>query len=172
MIKLKQLIDESLDERGMGMGYGSLTSNDNQLRPIPGGWNDDVDDWDGIIKGENWWAYIASNDWQKKMSEASIYINENDKPYKFHIKIKTHGLKKPTDTNESFKEKVRKHTKKVTREWINAAKKLHETELNEVGNEISKSWKECFENSISFIEKSIYEWNGKEIDPVNFTYSK
>jgi hypothetical protein len=75
MIKLKQLIDESLDERGMGMGYGSLTSNDNQLRPIPGGWNDDVDDWDGIIKGENWWAYIASNDWQKKMSEASIYIN-------------------------------------------------------------------------------------------------
>lgn len=131
---------------------------DSQLRAVPGGQNDgspnwsESPDWDGIVEGNkgDWFAYIEGNDWEKKVSGASVYITEDtDKPYKIWIKIKTHGLKKKGDTNETYKDRVRKHTKKVAGAWMSAAKKLHEPQLNEVGNEIPKTWRQSFHEALN-----------------------
>jgi hypothetical protein len=153
---------------------------DSKLRATPGGqndgakgWNEGVEDWGGVIKGDgDWWGYVAGNDWNKKRAGVDIYITEDDKPHKISIKIKTHGLRKKGDTNETFKERVRKHAHKVARSWISAAKKLHETELNEVGNEIKKYWKESFKNSLESIKQYIVESGESDIDSVNFTHRK
>lgn len=154
---------------------------DVKLRATPGGqndgvpgWNESVEDWDGIIKGQKgeWFAHVAGNDWDKRQSYTEVIITEDDKPHKMWIKIKTHGLRKAGDTNETYKERVRKHSRKITSKWISAAKKLHEVELNEVGNEIKKYWKESFKNSLESIKQYIAESGEFGIDPINFTYRK
>jgi 2'-5' RNA ligase len=176
--RLEMLFGNLLNESALSMGYGSMSSNDIKLRPIPGSvndssdWNRDVDDWDGIVNGDNWFVYKESNDHQTNKSGASVTITEDEIPYKIWIKIKTHGLRKTGDTNETHKARIRKHTNKIASKWISAAKKLHEIELNEVGNEIKKSWKESFKNSIESIKSYICEYGEHEIDTVNFTYRK
>jgi hypothetical protein len=173
-MKLKTilLIGESA---GFGMAGGSLggslTSYDTQLRAKPGSM-DDVESWDGIVEGDKWFCHIQANDWDKKLSGASVTITENDKHHKFWIKIKTHGLRKTGDTNESYRQRVKKHSNKIARKWISEAKKLHRPELNEVGNEIPKYWSESFKKSIESIKPFISDWGEKEIDSVNFTYRK
>jgi len=140
------------------------------------GWNDDVEDWDGIVEGDDWFCYMEGNDWHNKRSGASIYINEDDKPHKMWIKIKTHGLRKKGDTNESYKDRIKKHTNKVARSWMSAAKEIHNnTDLNEVGNPIHISWKQAFKEALNSPKVKLYvaEVGEKEItplaDPINFT---
>jgi len=156
---------------------------DSKLRATPGGqndgaqgWNEGVGDWDGIIEGKDWFCYVEGNDWHSKTAGASIYITEDDKPHKISIKIKTHGLRKTNDTNESFKERVRKHAHKVARSWMTKAKEIHNnTDLNEVGNPIPVSWKQAFKEALNDpkVKGLVAETSEKELspiaDPVNFT---
>lgn len=146
---------------------------DSQLRPVPGGWNDNSPNWDGVVEGKDWWGYIGENDWNKKQSWAAVYINEDEKPYRMWIKIKTHRLRKPNDTNQSYKDRVRKHTTKVAKAWMTAARKIHNNpDLNEVGNPIQKSWKDSFREAIDDLKvKQFLAEKGEEVmaDPVNFT---
>lgn len=180
-MKLKTLL--LLNERGMSMGYGSMSSNDTKLRATPGGqndgqpgWNEGVEDWDGIVEGQDWFCYMEGNDWHNKRSGASVYITEDDKPHKMWIKIKTHGLRKNNDTNESFKERVRKHTHKVARTWMTSAKDIHNNAgLNEVGNPINISWKQAFKEALNDpkVKSHIAEVGDEPIKPLvdhmNFT---
>jgi hypothetical protein len=147
---------------------------DSKLRPVPGGDND-TPAWDGIVEGRGWFLYRETNDWNSKRSGASVYITEGE-PYKFSIKVKTHGLRKGSDTNESYNDKVKKHTDKVGRAWVTAAKKIHNNpKINEVGNEIPISWTECFREALEDprVKKFISHRNEGKIapmcDPVNFT---
>jgi hypothetical protein len=173
-MKLKTII---LLERGMSMGYGSMTSGDTKLRAMPGKENhlDDGEYWDGVTEGQGWFCYRESNNWDIKRSGASVTITEGD-PHRFWIKIKTHGLKKPTDTNESYRQRVRKHVDKVSKAWITAARNLHNNpEINEVGNYLQKTWKECFEEALndpkisSFVSEKGETKISPIADPVNFT---
>jgi hypothetical protein len=171
-MKLKTLI---LLERGMSMGYGSMSSNDTELRPMPGS-ADDVEDWDGIKEGNGWFLYRETNNHDTKRSGASVYITEEDKPHKYWMKIKTHGLRKAGDTNKMYYERVKKHTDKVSKAWISEASKLHKaSEFNEVGNKKTISWKQAFKEALSspkiknFIENSGEEEIAPLADPVNFT---
>ena len=169
MIKLKSLLPEWISH-----GIAVNRNPDSELRPTPGGMNDGSPNWDGIVEGGKgeWFAYIGGNDYNKKLSETTIYINEGDKPHKIWIKIKTGNLRKPTDTNKSYKDRIRKHANKISRKWMSEAKKLHKPELNEVGNEIPVSWKESFKNSMESVKSFISEWGEVEINPINFTYRK
>ena len=198
IIKLKSLLPEWISH-----GNAVNRSPDDNLYPTPGGmndgnphwdtkasfdvnssniaegkdWNGDVGDWDGVIKGDrDWWGYVAGNDWDKKQAGVDIYITEDDKPHKMWIKIKTHGLRKKGDTNEAFKERIRKHSHKVARSWMTAAKEIHNNiELNEVGNPIPVSWKHAFKEALNDprVKSYLGEVGEKEIspiaDPVNFT---
>lgn len=181
MIKLKDIIEQSLKESaGFGMAGGSLggslTSNDTQLRPMPGGWNDDSPNWDGIKENKDWFLHIEGNDWQNKRSGAAVYITENDVPYKLWISIKTHGLRKDGDTNEAYIHRIRKHTDKVARSWVNEAKKLYKNlDINEVGNPIKITWRQAFKEALNDlkIKSQLVDQGEKEMatvsDPVNFT---
>jgi hypothetical protein len=149
---------------------------DSKLRPTPGGWNDDSPNWDGIVEGKDWFCYMEGNDWHAKRSGATIYINEDEKPHKMWIKIKTSNLRKPNDTNESYKERVRKHTNKVARSWMSAAKKIHNNpDINEAGNPVPITWKQAFREAMkdSKLKAHLAECGEQEIapvaDPVNFT---
>lgn len=149
---------------------------DSKLRPMPGGWNDDSPNWDGIVEGKDWFCYMEGNDWQTKRSGATVYINEDDKPHKIWIKIKTHNLRKPNDTNESYKERVRKHTNKVARTWMTAAKKIHNNpDINEAGNPVPITWKQAFRESLkdTKLKAHLADCGEQETsslaDPVNFT---
>jgi len=139
-------------------------------------WNEGVGNWDGIVEGKDWFCYMEGNDWHNKRSGASVYITEDDKPHKMWIKIKTHGLRKKGDTNEVYKDRVRKHTKKIASSWMSAAKKIHNnTELNEVGNPIPVSWKQAFKEALNdpTVKMQLAETGEKELspicDPINFT---
>lgn len=180
MIKLKDILLKSINESaGFGMAGGSLggslSSNDTKLRPLPGSM-DDVEPWNGIIEGKDWFCHIEGNDWQNKKSGAAVYINEDENPHKIWISIKTHGLRKPGDTNEVFKGRIRKHTDKVVRSWLSAAKKIHkDPEINEVGNPIQMTWKQAFREALKDlkIKSQLVDCGEKEIapmtDPINFT---
>lgn len=175
MIKLKKLIPKIMVD-WISHSPAMNRSPDSALRPIPGRWNDDSPNWDGIVEGKDWFCYLESNDWNVKRSGASIYINENEKPHKIWIKIKTGGLRKPNDTNESYKERVRKHTNKIARIWMSEAKKIHNnTEINEAGNVIPVAWKEAFLEALnnpkiqSFIAECGEQETNPIVDPVNFT---
>jgi hypothetical protein len=175
-MKLKTIVH--ILEHSNSMGYGSMSSNDTTLRPLPGS-ADDVEMWDGITEGQDWFCYAEANNWDKKISGATVYINENDKPHKMWIKIKTHGLRKPNDTNEAFRQRIRKHTDKVARSWMTAAKgHFKNAEINEVGNTIARTWKECFREAMNDpkVKAHLADSGEQEIapmaDPVNFTYRK
>lgn len=172
-MKLKTIL--LLNEMSIpSFNMGSMTSNDTKLRAYPGSM-DDAESWDGIKEGNGWFMYRGSNDWHSKRSGASVYITEGE-PHKFWIKIKTHGLRKPNDTNESYRNTVKKHTDKVSRAWMTAARKIHNSpEINEVGNEIPVSWKQAFREALNdpkvkpYIDKVGEEKNSPIVDPVNFT---
>jgi len=179
IIKLKSLIPEWISH-----GIAVNRSPNDKLYPVPGSlndktnWNKNTDDSSSIVEGDGWFVYKESNDWNKRQSGASVTITEDDKPHKIWIKIKTHGLRKANDTNETFKERVRKHTNKVAGQWISAAKKLHEPELNEVGNPIPISWKQAFKEALNNpkVKSHLMETGAEDIapicDPVNFTSRK
>lgn len=182
IIKLKSLLSEWISH-----GIAMNRNPDVKLRATPGGqndgskgWNEGVEDWDGVIKGDgNWWGYVAGNDWNKKQAGVDIYITEDDEPHKISIKIKTHGLRKTNDTNESFKERVRKHAHKVARSWMTKAKEIHNNvELNEVGNPITVSWRRAFKEALNSpkVKGLVAEFKEKELsticDPINFTPHK
>ena len=182
-MKLKTILLLIQESCGYGMAGGSLdgslTSHDTQLRPYPGS-SDDTESWAGIVEGNGWFMYRGSNNWDKKMSEASVYITEG-KPTKYWMRIKTHGLRKPNDTNESYRQRINKHSDKVARSWMSAARKIHNNpEINEVGNEIQITWKEAFKLALesSKVKPFISEWGETKkdtsamADPVNFTYRK
>lgn len=74
------------------------------------------------------------------------------------------------------------HRKKAASKWKTLATKLHnDTELNEVGNPMEKSWKECFAEALKDPELKEYIRNNRHqkvfgnkdvapcIDSVNFT---
>ena len=175
-MKLKTIL---LLERGMSMGYGSMSSNDTKLRPTPGGMNDGSPDWDGVVEGKDWFCYMEGNDWNKHLAGVSIYITEGDRPHKIWTKIKTNGLRKKGDTNEAAKERVRKHINKVARSWIGEAKRIHNNpEINEVGNPVPISWKAAFLEVLDNpkVKAHLAECGEQEIaplaDPVNFTPRK
>ena len=167
-MKLKTIL---LHERGMSMGYGSLTSQDNQLRPLPGSM-DDAGAWDGIVEGNGWFLYKESNNWHKRQAGASITITEG-KPHKFKIKIKTKNLKKSKDTNDMLYERVRKHTDRVSKAWIGAAKRIkNNAPLNEIGEVQEISWVDCFREALEDpkVKPFIENWEEQSLaDPVNFT---
>ena len=170
-MKLKTIL---LLERGMSMGYGSMSSNDTQqLRPTPGGMNDGSPNWEGVTEGKDYFVYCESNDWEKHRAGISVYITEGDRPYKLWAKVKTNGLRKKNHTNEAHKEQVRKHINKVARKWMFEAKRIHNNpEINEIGNPIVKTWQETFRNALESIKPFISECGETEIDPINFTYRK
>lgn len=162
---------------GFGMAGGplggSLTSHDAKLRAKPGSM-DDVESWDGVTEGKGWFCYREANNWDTKRAGASVYITEGD-PSKYWMRIKTHGLRKPNDTNESYRQRINKHSDKVARSWMTAAKKLHNNpEINEVGNELQMTWNEAFKLALESakVKPFISDWGEKEIDSVNFTYRK
>lgn len=172
-MKLKTLI---LIEGGpsypaMGMGYGPMTSQNTQLRPWPGSM-DDTESWEGITEGDGWFLYRESNNWHQRQAGASITITEGN-PYRIKIKIKTKGLKKKGDTNASLNERVKKHTDKVSKAWISAAKRIKNSpELNEIGSPVEKSWTTCFKEALEDSKVAPYlEGSSEEAisDPVNFT---
>ncbi len=177
-IKLKSLIPEWISHAPAMNRTGG-----GKLRATPGGqndgapgWNDNVEDWNGIVEGDGWFVYKESNDHQFNQAGASVTITEDENPHKIRIKIKTHGLRKTNDTNESHKARIRKHTNKVTGQWISAAKKLHNNlDINEAGNPIHKSWYDCFKESLNNpkVKNYISETEEEDIspisDPVNFT---
>lgn len=184
-MKLKTilLIGESagFGTHGGSLG-GSLTSHDTQLRAKPGSM-DDVESWDGVTEGKGWFCYREANCWNTKRSGASVYITEGE-PHKYWMRIKTHGLRKPNDTNESYRQRINKHSDKVARAWMTAARKLHNNpEINEVGNEIQMTWKEAFKLALESVKVKpfIAEWGEGQTkrtqsnvsppisDPVNFT---
>jgi hypothetical protein len=154
-------------------------SPDLNLYPTPGGLNDGSPNWDGIVEGKDWFCYMEGNDWQTKRSGASIYINEDEKPYKIWVKIKTNGLRKPNDTNESYKERVRKHTNKVARSWMSEARRIFKNiEINEAGNPVPITWKQAFREALKNpkVKAHLADCGEQEIaplmDPVNFTPRK
>jgi len=176
MIKLKTLIflEGAGAYGGNTIGMGSMSSQDSQLRPLPGS-PDDKESWDGIVEGDGWFLYKESNNWHNKQSTASITITEGE-PTKYRIKIKTKGLKKKGDTNAKLYERVRSHTNKVSSTWVSEAKKIYNNpELNEVGNPIQKTWHQCFKEALQspkispFIE-GVEEsrWQAPIVNPVNF----
>jgi len=179
-MKLKTLIQIN---EWISHGIAVNRTPDSKLRATPGGqndgakgWNEGVGDWDGIIEGKDWFCYVEGNDWHSKMAGASIYITEDDKPHKMWVKFKTHGLRKAGDTNESFKERVRKHSHKVARSWMTAAKDIHNNVgLNEVGNPIPITWKQAFKEALNSpkVKGLVAEVGENELptisDPVNFT---
>lgn len=167
-MKLKTLI---FLESQPSMGYGSMSSQDTQLRPMPGS----IDDWNGITEGDGWFLYREANDWHNRQSGASITVTEGT-PHRFRIKIKTRGLKKKSDTNASLNERVRKHTDKVSKTWISVAKRIkNNPELNEIGSPVEKSWSDCFREALEdpkvqpFLEDVSEEKLSSVSDPVNFT---
>jgi len=163
-MKLKTLI--FLESRP-SMGYGSMSSQDTKLRPLPGS-IDDIDDWDGIVEGDGWFLYKEHNNWHQKQSGASVTITEGE-PKRYRISIKTKGLRKMGDTKQQFVERIRKHTNKVSSAWISAAKRIkNNPDLNEIGNPIHKSWGECFEAALQDAKVSPYV-QGVSVDAVNFT---
>ena len=172
-MKLKTIL---LLERGMSMGYGSMSTNDTQLRPTPGGMNDGSPDWDGVVEGKDWFCYMEGNDWNKHRAGISVYITEGDRPHKIWAKIKTGGLRKKGDTNEAAKERVRKHINKVARSWIGEAKRIHNNpEINEVGNPIPITWRAAFLEVLDNpkVKAHLAECGEQAIaDPVNFTPRK
>ena len=157
-----------------------MSSNDTELHPLPGS-ADDTEDWDGIKEGQGWFLYREANNTAKNRSGASIYITEEDEPHKYWINIKTHGLRKKTDTNEQFRQRIKKHSDKVARSWMSAAKRLHKNEeYSPVGNRISISWKQAFKEALNDpkVKTFIENWGEEPIkskktatiaDPVNFT---
>ena len=179
-MKLKTLIEIN---EWISHGIAVNRTPDSKLRATPGGqndgapgWNEGVGDWDGIIEGKDWFCYLEGNDWHNKRSGASIYITEDDNPHKMWIKIKTHGLRKANDTNESYKDRIRKHTNKVARSWMSAAKEIHDgAGLNEVGNPISVSWKHAIKEALNDpkVKAHLAETGENKLspiaDPVNFT---
>ena len=169
-MKLKAIIEELLLE-WVSHGIAVNRNPDSKLHPTPGGWNDNSPNWNGIIKGpkNEWFAYLESNDWENKRSGATVYITEDDKSHKIWIKIKTGGLRKKNDTNESYKERVRKHTNKVAHSWMSAAKKIHNNpEINEIGNTIPITWKEAFRESMNDpkVKEFLVEYGEKEMTPI------
>src|ERR1017187_5842965 len=166
MIKLKTLLPEWISH-----APSTNSSPDSKLRPTPGGMNDGSPNWNGFINGQKneWFAYMEGNDWNKHQSGAIVYINEEgQKPHKIWIKIKTNGLRKDNDTNESHKERVRKHTQKVARSWMTAAKNIHNNpELTECGNVIPISWKTAFTEALndSKIKSSLTQSGSEAIPP-------
>ena len=151
-------------------------SPDSKLRPTPGGMNDGFPNWDSIVEGKDWFCYMESNDWEKNRAGISVYITENNKPHKIWVKVKTNGLRKKGDTNEAHKERVRKHINKVAHSWMSEAKKIHNNpEINEVGNPIPISWKECFLEVLENpkVKAHLADCGDEAIaDPVNFTPRK
>lgn len=146
---------------------GSQTSQDTQLRPLPGS-IDDRDDWNGIVEGDGWFLYKEHNNWHQKQSAASVTITEGE-PKRYRIKINTKGLRKMGDTKRQFEERIRKHTNKVSGAWVSAAKRIKgNPDLNEIGNPIHKSWAECFEAALQDSKVSPYIQD-VSIDAVNFT---
>lgn len=185
-MKLTTIITLVKESAGFGTHGGSMggtvSSQDSQLHPMPGGM-DDVESWEGVTEGKGWFCYREANDWHTKRAGASIYITEGE-PHKFWIRIKTHGLRKSNDTNEGYRQRINKHADKVARAWMSEAKKLHNNpEINEVGNELQMTWKEAFKLALesSKVKPFIAEWGdcptyktkNKEVsaisDPVNFT---
>jgi hypothetical protein len=145
---------------------GSLTSHDTKLRAYPNSM-DDVEGWNGIVEGDGWFVHRESNNWDTKLSGASVYITEGE-PHKYWMRIKTHGLRKPNDTNESYRQRINKHSDKVARAWMTAAKKLHNNpEINEVGNEIQMTWKEAFKLALESakVKPFIAEYGERQINP-------
>src|ERR1035437_7405646 len=171
-MKLKTLI--FLTEAGMSMGYGSMSSQDSQLRPMPGGMNDGPS-WDGIVEGDGWFLYKETNNWHQKQSTASVTITEGE-PYKFRVKIKTKGLRKKGDRNAQLYERVRAHTNKVAGAWVSEAKKIHNNqEMNEIGNPKEKSWAQSFKEALQSPKVSPFiegveesKWPAPIVNPVNF----
>ena len=181
-MKLKTLIQIS---EWISHGPAINRSPDDKLYATPGGMNDgspnwsEPNNWDGVVEGKDWWGYTGGNDWNKKQSYSEIYINEDEKPYKIWIKIKTHGLRKTNDTNETYKERVRKHTNKVARSWMGEAKKIHNNpEINEVGNPVPITWKQAFREALknSKVKAHLADCGEQEMtpleDPINFTPRK
>lgn len=175
-MKLKTLIFlEGTAYGGNTIGMGSMTSQDTKLRPMPGS-IDNVSNWDGIMEGDGWFLYKEANNWHNKQSGASITITEGE-PTRYRIKIKTKGLRKKGDTNAMLSERVRKHTEKVSRAWVSAAKKIRKNpDLNEIGSPIEKPWNQCFKEALedpkisSLIEGFEESKLSSSIsDPVNFT---
>lgn len=168
-MKLKTLIflESNIFERGMGMGYGSLSSQDTALRPLPGSM-DDVNEWNGIVEGDGWFMYKEHNNWHDKASGASVTITEGE-PKRIRVSIKTKGLRKKNDTKRMFEERIRKHTNKVASAWASAAKRIkNNPDLNEIGNPIHKTWAECFEAALQDAKVAPYV-DGAAVDAVNFT---
>ena len=176
-MKLKTLIflEFYMPPRG-SMGMGAMSSMDSRLRPWPGS-IDNTEDWNGIVEGDGWFLYKESNNWHHRQSSASVTITEGE-PTRYRIKIKTKGLKKKGDTNASLSERVRKHTEKVSRSWVNVAKKIRNNpDLNEIGNPDVKSWAQCFKEALEDpkISGLIEGFEESKLnvapvsDPVNFT---
>lgn len=156
------------------MGYGSMSSMDTSLRPMPGSM-DSIEEWNGIVEGDGWFLYKEHNNWHIKQSGASVTITEGE-PTRYKIKIKTKGLRKKGDTNKMLSERIRKHTEKVSRSWISAAKRIRNNpDLNEIGNPIQKSWAQCFKEALKDPKVSGFVESFEESkippisDPVNFT---
>jgi len=149
---------------------GSMSSGDSDLRS-----------WDGVKEGNGWFLYNGSNDYQQRESHCSVCITEGE-PAQYWIEVKTNGLRKPTDTNESYKNKIRKYTERVGNAWASTAKRLFKEpkRVTECGNKIMRNWKECFEEAMNDPKLKTFIKNcggGKRpqkdvapvMNPVNFT---
>jgi len=168
-MKLKTILQIS---EWISHGIAVNRNPDSKLRPTPGGWNDGAESWDGITEGKDWFCYVEGNNHDKKLTGATIYINEDGKTYKVWAKIKTGRLRKPNDTNEAYRERIRKHANKVAKSWMSGAKKIHNNpDLNEVGNVIPISWKTSFLEALkdSKLRPYLADCGQAEIDSVNFT---
>lgn len=175
MIKLKNLINEfwmpgslSLDRNPSPLSYAHAP--DDELRSYT----------ESSISQNNpeWFMYNGTNDWQNKKAYCSAYINENGKPIRMWIEVKTKWLRKPNDSHGGHHDRVNKTIKKISRSWASEAKKLHkEVNLSEIGNKTMRTWKECFEQALKSPKVAPYiQENGTDaaavMDPVNFTPRK
>ena len=129
------------------------------------------------IKQDNpdWFMASGTNNWQNKKAYCSAYITEaGHRPIRIWAEVKTRWLRKPKDTHSSYHDRVKKTINKVSKAWSNEAKRLHkEYAVTEVGNRKTRTWRECFIQSLKNpkISPFIMEYGEDEsmMDPVNFT---
>jgi hypothetical protein len=177
MIKLKHLLLRELWMPGpMGTSQNksplSYTSQE----------NDDLLSYvESTTKQDNpdWFMATGTNNWQDKKAYCSAYITESGKPsVRIWVEVKTRWLRKPNDTHSSHHERVRKAIGKVAKAWSNEAKRLHkEPQLSEIGNQKTRTWRECFAAALKSPKVSPFimecgEDEASTMDPVNFTPRK
>jgi hypothetical protein len=127
-------------------------------------------------------SQVLTEDYHRSHKEFRLFEGSNHIAAKFNdgseLRFEVHFRNNHGDDRE-------KHRRQACSKWRSLASEIHgDIQLNEVGNEISKSWRESFSEALKhpdlqeFIRHSphhkIYpnESSAPTMDPVNFTHRR